>query len=179
MALSSVIPSVTPSNALKAHAIISILFSLPVLISGAGGFLELISDGAVKSAQMKGPIAQFLISITYIDFVKNWYVSAISWMCASKAVTVQKMVIKINLMMMAGALLALIYSPPVAGGPMVPPPVLAYFSIMSVLYCLALQVPKKVLKMMPSLPKIGGSSAAPAKKKATPTPARRTPSRRR
>ena len=41
------------------------------------------------------------------------------------------------------------------------------------------QVPKKVLKMMPSLPKIGGSSAAPAKKKATPTPARRTPSRRR
>jgi|TARA_B100000767_G_C19287100_1_gene337848 hypothetical protein len=100
-------------------------------------------------------------------------------MCASKAVTVQKMVIKINLMMMAGALLALIYSPPVAGGPMVPPPVLAYFSTMSVLYCLALQVPKKVLKMMPSLPKIGGSSAAPAKKKATPTPARRTPSRRR
>ena len=50
MALSSMIPSVTPSNALKAHAIISILFSLPVLISGAGGFLEIISDGAVKSA---------------------------------------------------------------------------------------------------------------------------------
>ena len=173
------IPSVTPSNALKAHAIISILFSLPVILSGAGGFLELISDGAVKSAQMKGPIAQLLMHITYVDFVKNWYVSAISWMCASKAVTVQKMVIKINLMLMAGALLALIYSPPVAGGPMVPPPVLAYFSTMSVLYCLALQVPKKVLKMMPSLPKIGGSSAAPAKKKATPTPARRTPSRRR
>ena len=32
MALSSMIPSVTPSNALKAHAIISILFSLPVII---------------------------------------------------------------------------------------------------------------------------------------------------
>ena len=73
------IPSVTPSNALKAHAIISILFSLPVIISGAGGFLELISDGAVKSAQMKGPIAQLLVHITYVDFVKNWYVSAISW----------------------------------------------------------------------------------------------------
>ena len=176
MALSSMIPSVTPSNALKAHAIISILFSLPVLISGAGGFLEIISDGAVKSAQMKGPIAG--VSAHHVRRFVNWYVVQ-SVGCRSKAVTVQKMVIKINLMMMAGALLALIYSPPVAGGPMVPPPVLAYFSIMCILYCLALQVPKKVLKMMPSLPKIGGSSAPPAKKKATPTPARRTPSRRR
>ena len=90
------IPNVTPANALKAHAIVSVLFSLPVVISGAGGFIELVSDGAVKASQLKGPIANLLTHITYVDFVKNLYISLICWTVSSKAVTVQKLVCKIN-----------------------------------------------------------------------------------
>lgn len=171
------IPNVTPANALKAHAIVSVLFSLPVVISGAGGFIEMVSDGAVKASQLKGPIANLLTHITYVDFVKNLYISLICWTVSSKAVTVQKVVCKINVLMMVGATLALKYSPPVAGGPLLPPPALAYFSVMSVLYCLALKVPQKALKMLPSLPKIGGGSSTTPAKRAT--PARRASTRRR
>ena len=176
----SLLPSVSPSQALKAHAIVSMLFCLPVVLSGAGGFLELVTEGAIKSAQLTtGKVAAMLLHITYIDCVKNMYISAICWTAATKMrVADQKLVCKINVLMMIGAVLCLKYSPPVGGGPLLPPPALAYFSVMGVFYCLALQVPKTIAKMMPSLPKIGGSSAAAAPSKKA-TPSRRTPSRRR
>ena len=131
--------NVTLKQAFLVHAIVSALFSLPVMFLGPTGFLNLISNG-------KARVDDTLLIITGVDYCKNLL---ITWIGVAMQQCCSHDCLRLIAMGMVGMIFGAGFCNIAVTGWELPPPVLVYILVTAPIYIMALmnETPMKRKKM--------------------------------
>ena len=114
--------------AFHVHVVISVIFAAPVVVLGMQGFMDLISDGALK------PDIYHKI-VFGVDFVKNLMITAQAYAATTMPREVQEVLAKIFIGMTLGCLANMYVW---EGAPPPQPPPLIYCTVVPAVYAYAL-----------------------------------------
>lgn len=120
--------SLTIKQAFLLHAVVSAIFSLPVMILGPAGFLNLVSEGKVE-------ISDTLLVVTGVDYCKNLlitWIGVVMQQCCSDSC------LRLLAMGMVGMTIGAAFCNIAVTGWELPPPVLVYVVVTTTAYTTAL-----------------------------------------